>query len=517
MRITLRLLKEELSAFYPHILIGGRETESLRAVMPLPEKPEHIQLDCLYCCGADRAFAELPEDVCFLLVGQPVDALPKNYLLVSEEADEQTLLIRVQNILLRLWSWYAEILRICARSTDFQALVDASEPLFPQGLSVLSVYHNRLFSSSNSRYERTGRWKTLVRSYYEPDTTAERLPFDLVEQLHSQRGPHILSMRGEGTNYLVCNIFLEGIRIGNIIAPVKDRCVKSSQFMYMEELMHCAEQMFEAAQGEDDDPLTGTILRLLSGERILPEELHSLCAAAGWTEQGHTFRISVIHANANAKTQFRSGQLLFRNIISAIYCRSKVLIFGEDIVLVRDFTANDASAEGEDSLRRLRYFLRQIHAVMGSSIPFSELLQLRVFYEQAKTVALALEKPDAAPCDYASYLPYDMINSFADGHVLKHYIHPEILKLAEQNPKGSTGLLLSLYYYLLNDRSYQLCAEKQHIHRNSFAYRIGKVLSALHCDLSDENTRLSLLLSICMFWYIHPEIDPVGISRWRNH
>lgn len=513
MRITLRLLEEELSAYYPGVVTVGGEGD-LRTAVLLSEHTGPLCREQLYCCAAAACPPDAPEDICFLLAGQPTGELPKSYLLVAQEPDVQTLLLRMQSIFLRLWSWYAEILRISAGGADFQSLVNTSGPLFPNGMSLLSVYHDRIFSSDIHRSS-TGRWEALVRAYCDPDATSADLPFDLVADLHSQHGPHIISMRGDSTEYLVCNIFLDDIRVGNMVAPLQSDQVKSCYFLYMQELLGCAERMFEAARSDGEEPLTGMLRRLLDGEQAAPETLRLLCAAEGWAEQGHTLRVSVIHAREHARQQFRSGQLLFRNIISSIYYKSKVLIFNEDIVLVRDFTANDCCAESEDSLDRLHYFLRQIHAAMGSSIPFSDLTQLRIFYEQARTVALSVENPALPLHEYSRYLPYDMISSFASSHPLDHYLHPEIVRLAGQDPKGSAGLLLSLYHYLLNDRSYQLCAEKQHIHRSSFAYRINKVLGMLTCDLNDENTRLSLLLSICMYWYLHPEADSVGISRWN--
>lgn len=513
MRITLRLLEEELSACYPGAVSAGGGEELQTAVL-LCEHTGPLRREQLYCCAAAACPPDAPEGICFLLAGPPTGELPKSYLLVAQEPDEQVLLLRVQSILLRLWSWCAEVLHISTDVTDLQSLVDVSGPLFPQGLSLLSVYHDRIFSSDVHRGD-TGRWETLVRAYCDPDTTSAELPFDFVADLHSQHGPHIISLRGDSTEYLVCNIFIDDIRVGNIVAPLRSDQIRSCYFLYMQELLGCAERMLEAARSEEDDPLTGTVRRLLCGEQVAPETLQQLCAGEGWAEQGHTLRVSVIHAKEQARQQFRSGQLLFRNIISSIYYKSKVLIFDEDIVLVRDFTANDCWEESADSLDRLHYFLRQIHAAMGSSIPFSDLTQLRIFYEQARTVALSTEDPAVLLHEYSRYLPHDMISSFASSRPLGHYIHPEIVRLAEQDPRGSAGLLLSLYYYLLNDRSYQLCAEKQHIHRSSFAYRINKVLGVLTCNLNDENTRLSLLLSICMYWYLHPEADPMGISRWN--
>ena len=118
--------------------------------------------------------------------------------------------------------------------------------------------------------------------------------------------------------------------------------------------------------------------------------------------------------------------------------------------------------------------------------------------------------------DYSRYLAYDVVGSFAQTRQLRNYIHPDIHRLAAEDEKGRSDLLATLYCYLLNDRSYQLCAEKLHIHRNSFAYRIQKVQKLLESDINEENQRMSLILSIYMYWYLHPEADPIGISAWAE-
>lgn len=517
MEVTLKILADALMEQYPRLSICGKSRQNLKKALLLPSQEEAFSPDTLYCCPASILPKTVPEDVSFVIIGTPaMPPSPKQYLLLPhEEAKADQVFARIQAILLRLWSWYAEVLSISAAGTDFQSLADVSAPLFPEGISLLSVYHNRLFCGGQEIPNSSSRWEQIFRSYYDPEIQAEGFSLHDAESRHRQQGPQFVVLE-QGESYLTCNVFCGGIRMGAFVAPLSRKNARHCHLLYMQELASCAERMYNICRQNAEDALTAALRRLLSGDRLSEEVLRNLCQKEGWAATGHTLRIMVIRAGAQERETFHREQLLFKQIVTSIYYKSKALLFQGDIVLVRDFTTYHEFTEGEDSLDKLNYFLKHIRASMGASVPFSQLSQVQMFYEQAKTVAMAVEGTSATCHEYSNYLPYDMIHSFASTHPLHHYIHPEIQRLAEQEAKGNADLLLSLYHYLLHDRSYQLCAERQHIHRNSFAYRIKKVLDTLACDLDDENTRLSLLLSICMYWYLHPQQDPTGISRWSK-
>lgn len=514
MDITLKLLAEELSAFYPNITVCGDENRRLLRLAPVAELPVGA-VDTLYIGAAEELPAASPEGVCLAVVGRFCRPVPAgtSWLVIPNGTAVGDVFSRIQEIFLRFWRWYAELLQ-AAQNNEIQALLDVTAPLFPSGISLLSVYHNRVFCS-DSASDTQARWERIFLAYSEPEAQIEGFPPFAKESDSLQQGAHFVS-DGQGESFLVCHVFLYGVRWGTFFAAITPEEAKSRHFLCMNELTRAAQRMFAAVGQHAGDPLTLALQRMLEGNRLAPSELESLCRTAGWAASGHTYRVMVIRADEQAAQSFRRQQLLYQKVIASIYYRSKTLRYRDEIVVVRDFTVHDAFEEAENSLEKLNYFLEQCHATMGASAPFSELSQLYPFYEQARMLAAASKHTSAAMHEYSNYLPYDMVRSFAETHSLDHHIHPEIRKLAELEEKGSADLLLSLYLYLLNDRSYQTCAEKLNLHRNSFAYRINKVLSALACDWNDENVRLSLLLSICMYWYQHPKKDPIGIARWNN-
>ena len=292
----------------------------------------------------------------------------------------------------------------------------------------------------------------------------------------------------------------------------------------MEILAHYAKSMLERITQPDPNSLSHALGQLLNNEEISYRQLSGLCDKEAWLVEGHTLRMLVIYPNAQTKENFLTETLLYRNILSQLCGKSIILPFENEIVILRDFTDNVNFDENSETQKRFFTFLKNIHASVGMSIPFSRMTDVRIFYEQAKAIAmnqpsmahLSATSHAAQPHEYSYYLLCDLIRNFAHSHSLEHYVHPEITQIAAEDNRGDNHLLLSLYYYLLNDKSYHQCSEKLFIHRNTFAYRIKKVLSLLETDINDENNRLSLLLSICMYWYLHPEQDPIGISNWNK-
>ncbi len=524
MQLTLQSLANELTNYYSDIIIHTNGSTNLKQAILLSPNVCFHNLNYLYCGNITSIPDGFPENACFLFIDTPSSQQTlENYIVIAEEKDIHLLFMRIQEIMIRIWSWYAQVLEVSTTSDDFTNLLSASEPVFKDKFYFYSIYHNDFFHNNVEDKLIHSYWESIVKSYYNPSAKIYDFTFDLLAQKHSLQAPTLITLPDSQEYHLFCNVFLDHVRMGVFVVLFDNLSMKDSYFSYLQILSSCAITMFRRILHTPEISLNGAIYRLLSGKTVSPEILSKLCQNENWNAKGCTFRIGVIHPQDSSRQTFFTEQLLYRNILSSFLKKCKILFFENNILLIENFTDNDTSDEDEDVANSLLYFLKNIHATIGISVPFSNLSQLHIFYEQAKTIVTNLSKPTnaitkhtASLHEYSYYMLYDMIENFASTHVLSHYIHPDILKLAEYDKDGKNHLLLSLYYYLLNDRSYQECAQKQYVHRNTFAYRIKKVLHIINADLTEENVRLSILLSICMYWYLHPEIDPIGISDWNR-
>lgn len=99
---------------------------------------------------------------------------------------------------------------------------------------------------------------------------------------------------------------------------------------------------------------------------------------------------------------------------------------------------------------------------------------------------------------YEDHIPDHVINIFAQYFELGKFIHPAVHILAEYDAEHEYSLLETLLEYLINDRSYNLCSEKLHIHKSTLKYRLNKIRDIAGDVCFNPKARLGVLLSITM-------------------
>ncbi|MGN1142848.1 MAG: helix-turn-helix domain-containing protein [Oliverpabstia sp.] len=65
----------------------------------------------------------------------------------------------------------------------------------------------------------------------------------------------------------------------------------------------------------------------------------------------------------------------------------------------------------------------------------------------------------------------------------------------EYDKEHNSELLESLYYYLYLGHSHNECANRMHIHKSTFLYRLNTIKEILSIDFSDPEECLSILIS----------------------
>lgn len=521
MKINFRILADELSNDYKKITISGGNGFDLLQVQLWDETQTHVknalsQIDpqCLYYTYSSGLPSQALKGVCYLLFQQPTEEWAfYNYIVVEDCSDIRTLLIQIQNIFIRLLSWQTQILRISSKGSDFQQLLEISSPVFGNNVSLNSLVHNKIFTTDTITDIPDSRWTQILSVYLGGKSDYPILNSHFLSKFHTNRFPSLLDF-GDGRNYLCYNLSDRGFRAGTLTVQENNTQFLYSHGIYLQELGECILRIYNRIQYLPDDEMRHTLHALLSGENISEQYLEKICLKHNWQESGHTYRVSVISAaNREVEKLFKNNLLFYRNMIANLYPNNIILLDEDSIVMIRDLTVNDEleAGEGANSFDKLQLLLKAINACMGSSMPFSRLRNTRVFYEQAKTVAKGISPSAKGIHEYSNYMTYDLISNFAQSHPLKHYIHPDVKKLAQWDSEKNADLLYSLYVYLLNDRSYKACSEKSLVHRNTFVYRIQKALELITCDLCNEETRMSILLSIHMYWYLYPEVKPVNI------
>lgn len=124
---------------------------------------------------------------------------------------------------------------------------------------------------------------------------------------------------------------------------------------------------------------------------------------------------------------------------------------------------------------------------IGISNAFYDLGDTRRKYYQAlrATVFGELNGDFSTLYYYKDYSLQDLLDIGKRSRNLLELCHPDIFKLMEYDRQNNAQLAHTLYYYLEIPHTPQKIAEKLHIHRNTFFYRLEKIRDLLQSDLKN--------------------------------
>lgn len=124
---------------------------------------------------------------------------------------------------------------------------------------------------------------------------------------------------------------------------------------------------------------------------------------------------------------------------------------------------------------------------------FREYSQIRGYYNQAVS---ALDRCADCECILLNDIYVDNILSFIPSEQRLHLISNDIKELLYEQKNYSFPLIDTLEMYLNCNCSLQQTADSMFIHKNTMTYRLNIIKEIIDADLTDENDRLILMLSI---------------------
>lgn len=158
--------------------------------------------------------------------------------------------------------------------------------------------------------------------------------------------------------------------------------------------------------------------------------------------------------------------------------------------LPADVTAQSFIPQYED-------FLSQFNAKSGCSNMFNNFFDLGTYVKQAR---LAYEygkisHPDKTLYKFSDYSLDYLLEHCTDSFNTKDVVNPSVLRLIAYDRRENTEFCKTLRLYFHNKYNATQTSDMLYIHRSTFAARIKRIEEICEIDLSDERTRLHILLS----------------------
>ena len=178
----------------------------------------------------------------------------------------------------------------------------------------------------------------------------------------------------------------------------------------------------------------------------------------------------------------------------AIQIESRVALV-IDTTQSRDFALEDSLAS----------FCRKSAWKAGLSNRFEGLEHMNSYYQQAKSALRIglVENPDCLVHPFNDYAVFSICEQLSKQVSEPLLVHPDVRRIAKHDEQGGGNLLETLEAHLDNERNVAKTAQALFLHRNSISYRIEKIHSIMKTDLDDNENRLSIILSLKIWRYLH--------------
>lgn len=322
-----------------------------------------------------------------------------------------------------------------------------------------------LINSGELRKMESGAHAGLVRSKY------FYVPFINYNLRQKGRVRGHIYIAGIHRPILACDVELAD-HLGNLIqeALIRDPAFQNQRGDYYEHFMR--------------DMISGKLVDRLHIQQqmhflgIQPQDYHTLC---------------VLHTSAeHTLSDDRIASQLER------CCGATPVFYKDKIVGLFSHRAKPDPLKLEQALGSIH---TELNCQVGVSDTFQGFYDFNTYYIQAEWAltapALLPSLRNAGPIRYyRDYVSAHVLYSFSRQANHCAVLPPELELLRRYDEENHTELTVTLYRFLALERSMQETAKALFIHRNTLAYRIGKIHELCGFDLDNEAVRRRLILAL---------------------
>ena len=507
MTLSLELIAENLCPFGIKVVMQQKRSFEFKKVQMLTLEPENELEDDVLYISEPKIIRRLPKkqlrDHFFVVRTDPDDDSSVrpgiNALLYDEKHSLGTITNHLLALFDRMQTMEYQMRLAVSAHAGLEPLIEVGRRMLPDATIVIVDSAYNILASSRERDPRNAYVdKMLEQGYYDKNSLqmmAAAGYFDISERYTRPllslppnvcNDPVLLRAYTEsGMFFSFAGCYFPG-RIPTMTDEWLVSCFTDQLECYYRESGFYDQSMPQRQQKIHDLLCCGAENRGLVRDRArglrLPEKGSFRLGCVELDEQASAYRAGYIVEQLRAWNGISNyGVFQYQN---------DVLIIFQDW---HDFSVADQLMLNE-RWGELLAILRKNHACIGVSLLFTDLGQLRVGYDQAKTavgIGRGLD-PKETDYHYSKYYINDMLecyrSKFKLDDVAVHYLD----LLSDEH--GNSNLAL-LYHYLSTERNISLTAKQVHMHRNSVIYRLQRIQNTLNLDLDDPDVRLRLMIS----------------------
>lgn len=222
-----------------------------------------------------------------------------------------------------------------------------------------------------------------------------------------------------------------------------------------------------------------------------------------WRQNHHLQVLTITNdKNSMSNTPFNYINGFFLDIFPKSFC---IKYEGYVIVILErkqkcDFT--------EKQLAHLNQFMEDTGLYCGFSRVFTDLFDLKKYFKQS-LLAMKNGKKKSGNSAVSFYddatLEY-VFSICSKVEPLKELCHPAIFDLSDYDQAHGTAYMNTLYSYIVNFGKTNEISQKEHLHRNTLYYRIGKIEEIIKLKLTNLDDFFLIYFSFKILEYIEDDI-----------
>ena len=500
-----------------------------RWVSLLPEQASLMEKNILYVCNLTDALKRVEEIsgyhyvcVCNCFWDEEENVCPEEIIIIKENWDVSFLLNLIQKRLIYLSDWIESLQQALLNQCDYQTLIDLSEPVLDNFVSVLDSSYKLLAYTKNVTSSDPINVSLLEKGYH-TEETIRLFQKNKRFKYYDETPGLIITQPGEISRFETvskwCRYKSEPVLHVVMVCsktPLSPGLTELFDlFMYYFEICFRNEQSKSPVFNPIYAPfLLDVIYGKLDNPHIVAERAKTVDVP--YYGSFNVYRIT-FEDNAIVLMGRVAGEL------SDALLNSKIVAKNYELTILNIYS-DEASIEAlsEQQINRIRPILEKYAAYCGVSAAFSSLRDLKTATIQAtraQRIGLKLwdsgdywnvnhffsetqkSRYDNMVYLYDKYFPYYMIHVAKENSVdVFHNTQYGLMldKLKEIDRENNSNLVQILYCHLICERRATNTGKLMHMHRNNVLYHIARIEEMLSINLDDYMTRYSLITAFLL-------------------
>ena len=418
----------------------------------------------------------------------------------------------IQNIFTFYNDWDDELQESLIKLKGVQHIIDMSYKVLNNPMYLIDPSFRTLSYSRNVSPDAIDDlWKSIVLNGHTDLATVNAMKENnILSWLNSLREPTINSSPIFTHRRINANIMYGKEKMGTLIVIEKETELEQAHLHLAEHMVSVillALQKDIVYQNTRGTIYNHFIADLLAGKTLKKSQIEQQLKFLDWSVSDNFFLVKVKigeHDLINDTLNYISHRLetIFRNSRSIIYQKHIVLIIN----------AGKKDKLHEESIDQLCSFLKISKIKAAISSCFNDFSELQEYYQQTSaTLELSdIQKKESYLLKYEDYVIEHLFMTASHNMDIRKICHPALLRLLTYDQQNKTNYYTDLRVFVRNHKNLVNSAKELFIHRNTFVYRINKIMKILDLDFSDENTEIHLILSYKLLDYLKESADRGG-------